>query len=71
MKLEPLINKDFEDFEGHNKATSDAFEEWAEKHVFMCHMTVMGIDEGYFGETVFVCNHCGHTVDEDGMKVEV
>ncbi len=62
---------EFDNFEGHNQATSDAFEEWANKHIFKCHFTVMEIDEDNDGCTVFYCKHCGHTVDSDGIKVEV
>lgn len=65
------INNEYENFIGHNQATSDAFEEWAKEHIFICHFTVMEIDEGLYGETIFVCKHCGHTVDTDGFKIDV
>jgi len=47
------------------------FEKWAKEHIFMCHFTIMEIDEGLYGETIFVCKHCGHTVDADGFKIDV
>lgn len=66
--------EDYEIFEGHNKATSDAFEDWASKfyddHRFFCHFTLMEIDNDA-EELYFACKHCGHTVDADGIKVEV
>ena len=62
---------EFDNFKGHNKATSDAFEKWSESHTYMCHFTVMEIDEGLYGETIFVCKHCGHTVDVDGCHIDV
>ena len=62
---------EFENFVGHNEATSEAFEEWADKHRFFCHFTLMQIESGLYDETLFVCEHCGHTVDTDGIKSEV
>lgn len=61
----------YEDFIGHNEATSVCFEEWSKEHTFYCHFTPMEIDEGLYGDTIFVCKHCGHTVDIYGIKIHV
>jgi hypothetical protein len=67
----PITTEELEIFEGHNQATSEAFENWAKDHRYYCHFTLMEITEGLNGETLFECKHCGHTVDTDGIKVEV
>ena len=54
-----------------DEATSVCFEEWSKEHTFYCHFTPMEIDEGLYGDTIFVCKHCGHTVDIYGIKIHV